>query len=92
MRDWKALSEQLEEWREHPATVALREAMDKVTSRQREAVEQAFWAGKGSDLDRKTMLNVEAWVAAFFDATVDNVKAELDENHEEYERPHTDAR
>lgn len=82
VKDWQRFSELLDEWKEDPVTVALKEAMDNVISRKREALLSAFWAGQETSEDRRVLLNVEAWVEAFFNATAEEVRAEIEDEDE----------
>ena len=70
--------EQLDEWREHPVTRALKAAMLGALEREREAVARLLWAGDFSaDADRARMrvLVREEFVEDFFELDEDDLRA-----------------
>lgn len=68
-------SSSLEEWRGHPATVALKEAMGKVLARRKRQLEALFWAGRVDlDPDRKALLLLQEWHEDFFESSAEDVK------------------
>ena len=73
--DWENFSSSLEEWRGHPVTEVLREAMGKVLTQRKAHLQALFWAGRTDlDPDRKALLTVEQWVEDFFEASADDVQ------------------
>lgn len=81
MSDWQAFSAQLEEWREHPVTVQLQQAMAKLLAERKQALSKAYLAGKPAPEEtRLAVLMVEEWVSDFFESSADDVKAVMEKD------------
>lgn len=88
MRDWQTFSAALEEWREHPVTEVLREAMRRVVARRKAALLAGYWQGRpASDADRLACLSVEQWCEDFFESDAEDVRAVMESNDEHLGHP-----
>ena len=89
---WSAPSQEaVEEWREHPVTVALREALQRQHAAQKQALLQAYWQGNlPPESARISLHRMEAFLADFFEADADDLEAVM-EQFDEYERHTADG-
>jgi len=83
-----ALSDEaLEEWRAHPVSVLVRQALLASLKEQREAASLAYWAGRPwPEQDRLALLRQESLVEDMFEASADDFKAMMDGSDGKHER------
>ena len=68
--------EQINEWREHPVTLALRSALEKAHAAKKRAMFDAFYStGDTMEMDRRTMQAIEEFREDFFDLDEEDLKA-----------------
>ena len=79
-------AQQLDDWREHPVTEALQEAMASLIEAQAESIRQSYYRGRAvPEPERLALLRVEEWVTDFFTATLDDMQRTM-EQIDEHER------
>lgn len=88
MPDWKAFSEDLEQWRGSPVTEALRVAADKELAQVRESLSRDYLAGRPApEAYREAVMLVGRWVEAFFERDADDIRAVIEDDNERERNP-----
>lgn len=88
---WKTLSnEQLEEWREHPVTQALRLVLQGQLAAIRDQSLRAYWSGNPiPEADRQSIRRMEGFLEDLFETSSDEIEA-AKERIDEYKRDNPD--
>lgn len=87
MTDFRTFSEaDLEEWRQHPVSLFIKEALRESFRQQVGSAQQAYWAGNPwPEAERLALLRMQALSEDMFESSLDDLMAAM-EQHDESER------
>ena len=78
MRSHELSQELLAEWRQHPVTKVIRQALEVSLDQQKAALTQLYWAGQAaSEADRLSLLRQEVFLEDLFEADAADIRDKL---------------